>query len=361
VTDVWRYVESDGVSASAGLAGDECLQTAGAPALRLYTYRSHCALVGKFQNLEAEIDLGFCRGAAIAVNRRPTGGGAILMGDGQLGIAVVQPSRAAAVPEHPKEIFARYGRAIMRGLERLGIRGSLEAKNDIRIAGRKIAGLGVCRNDEGTLLFHTSLLVDLDVDLMLRVLKIPPEKISDKLRARVADNLTTVRREIGRPITTTEVREAIRDGFAEAERVALEPRAFGADDDDEIARIEQEKYLREGWIFRRQPTPDANGSCLRKTPAGLLRLYLSLAGDRIKDVTITGDFVCEESAVLALEKALARLPADEPAIAAAVSPHEPALGGLAAADLVAAILEAAAEAKKASSQGGSYGCFVDVR
>jgi len=361
VTNAWRYVESDGVSAAAGLAGDEWLQTLGEPALRLYTYRSHCALVGKFQNLEAEIDLGFCRAAEIPVNRRPTGGGAILMGDDQLGIAVVQPAHAAGMPEHPKEIFARYGRAITAGLERLGIRGSLEAKNDIRVSGRKIAGLGVCRNDHGNLLFHTSLLVDLDVDLMLRVLKIPAEKISDKLRAKVEDNLTTVAREIGRSIGVAEVREALREGFAASEGITFERRGFADDEMREIVAIEDEKYRRDEWIFRRQPTPDANGSSLKKTPAGLLRLYLSLAGDRIKDVTITGDFVSEESAISALERDLTRLPADESTIAAVVGPHETSLGGLTAADLVAAILEAAAEAKKQSSRGQSYGCFVDAR
>jgi lipoate---protein ligase len=361
VSDTWRYIENDEVTHSAGLAADEWLMTTGGPLLRLYTYRSHCALVGKFQNLEAEVDLGFCRAAEIPVNRRPTGGGAIVMGEGQLGIAVIQSSRAPGVPEHPKEVFARYGGAITAGLERLGLHGSLEAKNDIRVAGRKIAGLGVCRNDEGTLLFHTSLLVDLDVDLMLRVLRIPAEKISDKLRAKVADNLTTVRREIGRPISMSEVREAIRGGFVATERASLERRDLSADEVEKIGRLEEEKYLDRAWIFRRQPTPDANGASLRKTPAGLLRLYLSLAGDHIKDVTITGDFASEESAVLALEKDLSGLPADEATIATAVARCEPSLGGLTTGDLVGAILEAAADARKTSSQGRSYGCFVDVR
>ncbi|MBI2962633.1 MAG: hypothetical protein HYY35_02670 [Deltaproteobacteria bacterium] len=362
MTDTWRYLQSDGESAAAGLAGDEfLLGAADGPALRLYTYRSHCALVGKFQNLEAEVDVEFCRESGIAVNRRPTGGGAILMGADQLGIAVVHSAAAAGVPEHPKEIFARYGGAILAGLERLGVRGSLEAKNDVRVNGRKIAGLGVCRGEDQRFLFHTSLLVDLDVDLMLRVLKIPAEKISDKLRARVADNLTTVRRELGRPIALGDVREAVRAGFAATGHAPFERLDFAPAELAGVRRIEEEKYRQDSWIRRRTPTPDATGASLRKTPAGLLRLYLSLAGERIKDVTITGDFLCEESAVLALEKSLSRLPAEPAAIEATVARHRESLGGIATADLVGAILEAVAEARKASSQGGSYGCFVDAR
>ncbi len=357
----WRYLEHDGVSASAGLAADESLMSTRGPALRLYTYRSHCALVGKFQNLEAELDLAFCREAKVAVNRRPTGGGAILMGEDQLGIAVVDSFRRAGVPEHPKEIFARYGRGILAGLERLGIRASLEAKNDLRVGGRKIAGLGVCRDEEGTFLFHASLLVDLDVDLMLRVLKIPAEKLSDKLRARVAENLTTVRRECAGARAVAEVRDAIRSGFAAVEQTRFERGDFTPEEAEAARALEWEKYLQDAWILRRQPTPDALGASLRKTPAGLLRLYLSLAGDRIKDVTITGDFMADESAIQAVEKALARQPAEQNVIAAVVARHTGSLGELEARELVGAILDAVAEARKLSSQGGPYGCFVNVR
>src|SRR5262249_9767830 len=150
----------------------------------------------------------------------------------------IRSSRAPGVPRHPREIFARYGRAIVTGLERLGVRGSLGAKNDIRVANRKNAGPRVCRDGNDHFLFPTSLLVHLDLEPILRVLKIPAEKISDKLRASVADNITTVRREIGSAIGMAEVREAIRDGFAASEGVRLEPGAFADAEISAIARLE---------------------------------------------------------------------------------------------------------------------------
>lgn len=357
----WRFLDGDGASASFGLAVDETLQRGGGPCLRLYTYRSHCALVGKFQQLAAEIDLDFCRANGIAVNRRPTGGGAILMGAEQLGIALVDRSTRAGVPDHPKEIFARYGRALLAGLERLGVRGALEAKNDLRVDGRKIAGLGVCRDEGGAFLFHTSLLVDLDVDLMLRVLKVPAEKLTDKLRARVADNLTTVRRELGARVALEDVRAAIREGFAEAERVRLEPDVLDAAEIRAAEELEREKYLDPSWIDRRVATPDMVGTSLRKTPGGLLRLYLSLAGERIKDVSITGDFVAAGDGVTLVEKRLARVVAEEAPIRAALaaSALDDAFPGIGADELVPAILDAVAEARKHASRAGSYGCFVD--
>ena len=94
----WRLIIDDGVSASFGLAADECMAHrvgAGAsqPTLRLYTYRSSCALVGRFQNTDNEINLAYCEANGIPLNRRPTGGGAIIMGKDQLGIALCIPGR----------------------------------------------------------------------------------------------------------------------------------------------------------------------------------------------------------------------------------------------------------------------------
>ena len=79
----WRLLTHIGVGAASGLALDEAMlagyardaDPTWAPTLRLYTYRSHCALVGRYQHLEAEVDLDACRRTGTAWSRRPTGGG----------------------------------------------------------------------------------------------------------------------------------------------------------------------------------------------------------------------------------------------------------------------------------------------
>ena len=64
-----RRITDDGVSASFGLAADEVLaRNPDRPTLRLYTYRSHCALVGRFQNVENEINVKACRRFGIDIN-----------------------------------------------------------------------------------------------------------------------------------------------------------------------------------------------------------------------------------------------------------------------------------------------------
>src|SRR5579863_828997 len=150
----WRLIEDDGVSASFGLAADECLaHRVGAgisqPTLRLYTYRSHCALVGRFQNIDNEINRAYSEVNGIALNRRPTGGGAIIMGRDQLGIALCIPGREGDSYRQARELMADFSAGIIRGLEAIGIQAAFWGKNDIEIHNRKVAGLGVYRAPEG--------------------------------------------------------------------------------------------------------------------------------------------------------------------------------------------------------------------
>ncbi|MGH9004312.1 MAG: lipoate--protein ligase family protein, partial [Acidimicrobiia bacterium] len=180
----WRHLSGLDVGAAEGLALDEALMAGstrggggvprtrgggGVPrnrsfetTLRLYTYRS-AALVGRFQHLEAEVDLDACARTGTEVNRRPTGGGAIVMGPGQLGVAVVTSAPGA---EHPREVLARYAEGIRSGLAELGIHATFRGKNDLEAGGRKIAGLGLYLDGQGALLFHASVLADLDVTEM---------------------------------------------------------------------------------------------------------------------------------------------------------------------------------------------------
>src|SRR5574341_130895 len=181
----WRFITDDNVLASFGLAADEALaQRMGMylsqPTLRLYTYRSHCALVGRFQNVENEVRVEYCRAHGITINRRPTGGGAILMGADQLGVALTIPGRGDDSYSHARELMGSFSEGLVRGLNELGVEARFRRKNDIEVNSKKLVGLGIYRAPSGGLLFHASLLVDLDIALMLNVLNTPFEKISDK-------------------------------------------------------------------------------------------------------------------------------------------------------------------------------------
>lgn len=306
----WRYIADDGVTVSFGLAADEVVtrrQGTGAspPTLRLYTYRSDSALVGRFQRVASEVHLDYCRANGIAVNRRPTGGGAIIMGEDQLGVAVMVPERADARSyDRTRELFQRFSGGIVAALSELGITAEYRRKNDVEVRGRKVAGLGIYFDPAGGLLFHASLLVDLDIPLMLRVLQTPFEKISDKEIATVAERVTTVRRETGRALSVAEVRDLLREAYARSLGITVEDDGFSEEELAEIGALERERYATPEWLEREPATPDAMGSATLKTEGGLLSAHLTLAGEVLKAVYLTGDFFCDERVIAGLERAL---------------------------------------------------------
>ncbi|HEY8711538.1 MAG TPA: biotin/lipoate A/B protein ligase family protein [Thermoanaerobaculia bacterium] len=363
---VWRYIADDDVTAGFGLAADECLtERVGAAAspsvLRLYTYRSYCALVGRFQNVAAELDRSYCEAAGIAVSRRPTGGGAILMGAQQLGVAIVVPEpRTTSSYEHARDLFTRFSAGVVDALAGLGIEAAYRRKNDLEVRGKKIAGLGIYFHPGGGLLFHTSLLVDLDIPLMLRVLKTPFEKISDKAIATVAERVTTVRRELQREIDVGEVRKRVRDAYAAALGVSLRDDSFSGEEIARIRTLEQEKYDSPSWIDQTPLTPDLAGSAQVKTGAGLLGVSLTLAGTSIKAIYVTGDFFVDEEALATVERAL-RWSSTEPEAVTRTLRNLQAEGIRLAGIPIEALVEAIRRACEAAADPRGQtarGCFV---
>lgn len=324
----WRYLTADAVAAAPGLAFDEAMMLgygrntstpkSGGPtaALRLYTYRAHCALIGRYQHLETEVDLAQCEARDIEIGRRPTGGGAIIMGPGQLGVAIAAP---ASAQESPRTTLRRYAEGILAGLAELGIEAAFRSKNDLEVGGRKIAGLGIYFDAHGAMMFHSSVLVDLDIETMLEVLEIPGAKLSDKAIASVEERLTTVSRELGQRLQARDVRDRMAKGIARAFEVELIPDRL---DPHEARRYREltARYASREWIHQRSPRQDVQGTSTLKTPKGLLRIHVGIHGGTLKSVLLTGNFNVVPPGVTRLESALKWCRAERSAITEAV--HE---------------------------------------
>jgi lipoate-protein ligase A len=292
----FRYIQESNTSASYGLAADEYLmnyhQDDGefSATLRLYNYKDYAVLAGRFQNINAEIDIEACEQRGFQYGRRLTGGGAILMGSGQLGICFATSSKVF-VWENVRELYRKFSAPIIEALSKLGIEAKFRSKNDLEVNGKKIAGLGVHVDADGAIQFHTSLLIDLDIEQMLKVLKIPIQKYSDKRKiSAVEQRITTISSELGRDISRMEVIDIIKECFAKAFEIEFISEDFSLEEKQDISILEQKRYLTDDWIYQRSPQSDMTGMSLKKTPAGLLRTYIGLKGETIKSVLITGDF-----------------------------------------------------------------------
>jgi len=130
-------------------------------------------LVGHHQSIEEEVRLDYCRAHGIGINRRLTGGGALYWGRNELGWEIYISKNDPRIPSRIEDLYRKMGEAAALGLRHLGIP-PISPRNDIEIQGRKISGTGGTELS-GAILFQGTLLVDFDVDEMLRSLRIPPK------------------------------------------------------------------------------------------------------------------------------------------------------------------------------------------
>ena len=350
--DKWRVVVEDNCPAPLGLAVDEALidfvSRGAPPTLHLYTFKP-AVIVGRFQDVHSEVDVEECRSLGIDINRRTTGGGAIFMSEGCLGLAFVAPLSLLNVGGEPDAIFATFGNILARGLRDLGLPASYRPKNDIEVGGRKIAGIGSDLEHESILLFHASPLVDFDADLMLRLLKLPSIKIADKAIASFKDRITTVRKECG-PVPMEAVRQAIIAAFSERFGVKFSRERLTNAELKVIQHLAESKYGKDEWVYLVQ-APKRTGQAAFKTPAGLIRVSVATVKGTISSLLVHGDFFASEQDVFALEAALKWKPLIKKSIQAALEAvNSPLLARIGTEQLAEAIYSAGMNSEEVHSR-----------
>jgi lipoate-protein ligase A len=206
-----------------------------------------------------------------------------------------------------EDLFEMMCRGCIHALEILGISASFRPKNDIEVKGRKISGTGGTERDNA-FLFQGTLLVDFDVETMIRALRIPIVKLKDKELRSAKERVTCIKWELGYHPNSGEIKNAMKRGFEEVFRVDLV--------EEELSPIEKKllgehlpKFASNEWIFLdRYPLNEAGMfHTIDKKPGGLIRVSLALDTriNLIKSVLITGDFfIFPQRAILDLEAAL---------------------------------------------------------
>ena len=309
-TEKWRLLEDWQrlVPTPSGLAVDDLLAYSisdygSPPILHLYTFEP-AAIVGKYQDMRAALKLDRCRKRGVAFNRRSTGGGTVIMGPNVVALGFGISLRDKRVGNGVGGVFRVMSGVLLRALERLGVSAGFRPKNDLEVAGKKLAGLSASAEVGDCVLFHASILVDFDVDLMLDIMNTPAQKIYDKGYSCFSERLTTIRKETRRDVSIDETVHAIRSSFEESFDIGFVQSELTPREREKAAELEQGRYCDEGWIFSHRHPPTDMGEALLKTPGGLLQVYLSTAGHAIDQVMITGDFFSTTEQLNRLESAL---------------------------------------------------------
>jgi lipoate-protein ligase A len=216
--------------------------------IRFWRWQPSTVSIGCFQSIEREVDLGVAKRYGVDVVRRITGGGAVFHDhDGEITYSVV--CKQGDVPDDIIESYKLICGGLVRGFENLGLRAEFKPVNDVQVNGKKISGSAQTRR-WGSMLQHGTVLISPDVRQMFELLKVSPEKISDKFIASVYERVTTIEREIGRKPTFEEVREAILTGFEDSLNVKLHEGELTIEE-LELAKKLRPKYASDEWLRKR--------------------------------------------------------------------------------------------------------------
>ncbi|MFO7599584.1 MAG: biotin/lipoate A/B protein ligase family protein [Candidatus Desulfacyla sp.] len=296
--ETWRLLDTPPMTAAENMALDETLvelkgQGKTPNTIHFLQFSPRSVLVGFHQSVSEEIRLDYCREHGIDINRRVTGGGAILFDESQLGWEVICDKAFFDVKMPNNRLFRRLCEPVIIALRRLGLESTFRPRNDIEINGRKISGTGGTESDDA-FLFQGTMLTDFDVDAMLKSLRIPVEKLKAKEIDSVKERVTCLKWELGYVPELDAIKEAIRSGFSEHLGIRLEPGGLT----QEEVRLFREKlpYYQSGQWIDQVHTPTARHEVVQsayKNDDGLVRFTFAadLQRNRVKDILITGDFL----------------------------------------------------------------------
>lgn len=313
----WRVIDTGLRRAAENLALNRALleaRRAGeAPSSLRFLGFTPSALLGFHQSAEQELNLEYCRRQGIAVQRRITGGGAIYFDQGQLGWELYLTKSDVGTADM-SAIARRICEAAARGISALGVEARYRPRNDIEVDGRKVSGTGGAFDGEA-LMYQGTLLIEFDLERMLRVLRIPAEKLSDKVIASARERVASLAELLGRVPPPEEAKQGLARALSDEFRVEFRPGGLLPAEEARYAEALAEMDNADWIDLVSKPVSGLPIlECSRKFSGGLLRASLAYdrATDRIRQVWYTGDmFVSPRRTIADLEAALKECPVPE--------------------------------------------------
>ena len=247
----WELVHAKALPPRLHLALDEVLTTrVGSgirnPTLRLWEWDQNAVVIGSFQSYRNEVDPDGAARHGFDVVRRISGGGAMLMGAGQIITYSLYAPASLVAGMTFAESYAYLDDWVLQALRAIGVDAVYQPLNDIASPIGKIGGAAQKRMANGGVLHHATLAYDMDGAMMTEVLRIGREKLSDKGTASAAKRVDPLRRQTG--LKREEIIERFKSTFR-----ALTDARDGAITEDEYAdasSLVNTKFATAEWLHR---------------------------------------------------------------------------------------------------------------
>jgi len=283
------------------------------------------ACLGYHQDLEKEIDLEFCKKAGLPVIRRGQGGGATYLDSDQVFYQIISKD-SGVVPRDLGRMFERILSVTVETYRRLGVDAEFKPLNDVVVGGRKISGNGAGMHESASILVG-NIILDLNYDLMARVLRVPDEKFRDKMASSMREWVSTLDRELEELPTVEGVKLTYVAAFEDVLGVEL---IRGEPTDEEWMIFNEETkplHTSREWLYMEAPaTQQREGRSVKIAhdvkfieadykARKLIRIRAEIIGDEILSLQIRGDFFAiPKESISVLEEMLVGIKLEDKAI-----------------------------------------------
>jgi lipoate-protein ligase A len=275
-----KYLQNSSTDPHFNMAFDEfCLEQLKADEPVFYLWQNRpSVIIGLNQSAYAEVNLPYLREKGIVLARRVTGGGAVYHDPQNLNYTITGRIRDLETD------YPAYVETMARALRELGVPAELSGRNDILVEGRKCSGYAK-RVSKDRLMIHGTLMYDVDIDTLTRVLDTPGSKLSaagvSSVRSRVA-NLKAYLPQFDGIHAFQAALQAILAGN-DGEIVLSETQI------DQIEADADKKYRTWEWIYGHSPV--AAFQVRRKFACGNVEAAFSLKAGCIDGLRFSGDFL----------------------------------------------------------------------
>jgi lipoate-protein ligase A len=266
--------------------------------------------VGYHQDMQKEVDLDYCAANGLPVYRREVGGGAVFLDNGQLFTQWIFHKQD--LPASLEERFKLYIDPLVQTYQALGINATHRPINDVHVNGKKIGGTGAAQMGIAEILVG-SLMYTFDKKTMSQVLKVPSEKMRDKIFESLEAYMTTMTEQLG----TTLDRAMVKDLYMRKVSEALGAEVYAGEwtaEEEAMAQEIDARFVSDEWLYQKGRLQQEGVKIHQdvhivetafKAQGGLIRIIARLREGRIDDVAISGDFTLLPSFALgALEQSL---------------------------------------------------------
>ena len=281
------------------LAFDEyCLQQYRSDEDFFYLWRNRpSVIIGLNQNAYSEVNLEYLDSHGITLARRVTGGGAVYHDLQNLNYTFIGKN---VTPE-----------PFVEALRSLGVEAELTGRNDIFVGGRKVSGYArrVWRDRE---IVHGTLMYDVDIDTLTKVLDVPGSKMEAKGIASVRSRVANLKDCLPDFASLDDVQAALHGILSAGDGQV----PMGEDDIAEVERMAREKFATWEWIYGH--SREADFSRRAKLACGTVEVNVSTDRGVITGLNFTGDFLGDKPAE-ALASSLTGLRFDKSVLVAALS------------------------------------------